>query len=200
MQLKKSRPLTPLNKTVYMITEILKEKIGQIVSATALSGNEKRDQIVALFESLPSEREAELLKEIDGLREERDDYHYKWHNTKSEITSLKQQIDQYRKLPHKVVCNNDCPDAEFGNCCHPSNCQKKIESLSTPVSDQRNIQKEFIRKYMTGEFNKDREILWKEIFKFFKPHLKLSGTIDEGGKRFCECGKTVFIKSKEEGK
>lgn len=24
----------------------------------------------------------------------------------------------------KISCNADCPEAEYGNCCHPSDCQK----------------------------------------------------------------------------
>ena len=26
------------------------------------------------------------------------------------------------------VCNADCPDVEYGNCCHPNHCQKKLVS------------------------------------------------------------------------
>lgn len=28
------------------------------------------------------------------------------------------------KIPY---CNADCPEAEFGNCCHPDDCQMKFE-------------------------------------------------------------------------
>ena len=26
------------------------------------------------------------------------------------------------------VCNADCPDVEYGNCCHPKHCQKTLVS------------------------------------------------------------------------
>lgn len=28
------------------------------------------------------------------------------------------------------ICNADCPDVEYGNCCHPTNCQKKLVQQS----------------------------------------------------------------------
>lgn len=36
---------------------------------------------------------------------------------------------------NKMICNADCPDVEFGNCDHPSNCQKmKMHEINLEVT------------------------------------------------------------------
>ena len=39
-----------------------------------------------------------------------------------------------KKLISYYSCNADCPDVEFGNCCHPDNCQKEIISATELLS------------------------------------------------------------------
>jgi superfamily II DNA or RNA helicase len=33
----------------------------------------------------------------------------------------------------RFVCNRDCPDVEFGNCCHPVSCARTIEKIPASI-------------------------------------------------------------------
>ena len=54
-------------------------------------------------------------------------------------------------------CNADCPDVEYGNCCHPNCCQKK---LVQPTSDIGNLALEWspVETERSSQEKKMREI------------------------------------------
>lgn len=81
----------------------------RIVSCVnALAGIENPEKFVAQAEIWETQT-IEMRKKI----EEQD----------QRIASLTEQVERGEKVEYE--CNADCPDVNLGNCCHPSNCQKK---------------------------------------------------------------------------
>lgn len=71
--------------------------------------------------------EEQLIGILLPDNQEQDDYELTWvrcENVELKDNVVLRQPDVSGSL--RYVCNADCPDVEYGNCCHPSNCQKKL--------------------------------------------------------------------------
>ncbi len=47
-----------------------------------------------------------------------------WHEVN------KTPVPEWCPIKVEYTCNADCPDVEFGSCCHPDNCQKKDKLIA----------------------------------------------------------------------
>lgn len=109
------------NATSFSSLQKLKKEVEEIekdLENKVRKPSEYADVLMCLFDSARRQEQPITPQEIiDAFRE------------KLEINFRRDWIDNgdgtYSHKKKEYTCNADCPDVNHGNCCHPSNCQKK---------------------------------------------------------------------------
>lgn len=116
-----------------------RENIVKFLDQRRNEMQETQDQLCNQVQEL--RRQLEERTEIESILQDRIRSTNKILSEKcDEAQNFWQQLAEYKK---GVVyeCNRDCPDAQYGACCHPDNCVKKIVSSDFIIQDRSDKQR-----------------------------------------------------------